>query len=76
MKDLEFDDRPSRVEHARKKVCKWQHKLQQLQDRCPHPEENLTKHSGANTGNYDPSADTYWEDCHCSNCDKHWTKYL
>jgi hypothetical protein len=43
-----------------------------LQEACPHPD--ATKEPKANTGNYDPSSDCYWYDCHCPDCGKFWTE--
>jgi hypothetical protein len=42
-----------------------------LQAECAHP--NASKQYGASTGNYDPSADSYWIDWDCPDCGKHWT---
>lgn len=38
---------------------------------CAHP--NHTRTAGSNTGNYDPSADSYWYDFECSDCGHRWT---
>ena len=44
--------------------------LKMLQDKCTHPD--VTKEYKSNTGNYDPSADSYWINLHCPDCDKRW----
>lgn len=44
--------------------------IENLQATCKHPK--ATKTPRANTGNYDPSADIYWYDCRCPDCDKLW----
>ncbi len=38
----------------------------QLQAKCPH--DHVTYKYGANTGNYDPHADSYWVDLTCKDC--------
>lgn len=43
----------------------------QLQDTCTHPNAS-EKHRG-DTGNYDPTADCYWIEYKCPDCDKFWT---
>lgn len=44
--------------------------LKWIQHKCTHPD--VTKEYKANTGNYDPSADRYWINFHCPDCDKRW----
>lgn len=46
--------------------------LASLQKKCKHPV--VSKVYRADTGNYDPSCDSYWIDCHCLNCDKRWSE--
>ena len=53
-----------------KKLEKWYLKEKELQTICPHT--NSTKKYESNTGNYDPSADSYWIRYHCPDCNKHW----
>lgn len=50
-------------------------RLQALRDMCPHPDAHVTKKHGANTGNYDPSADCSWTDNTCHACGKKWTMF-
>jgi len=50
-------------------------KIKAIQDKCSHPKECVNEKCGGNTGNYDPTADCYWTDYHCSLCDKKWTVY-
>lgn len=45
-------------------------RLIKLQSLCIHP--NVSKIPGGNTGNYDPSADSYWIEYKCSDCGKNW----
>jgi hypothetical protein len=47
--------------------------LSALQDACPHNDK--TGKYGANTGNYDPSADCYWINVSCEDCGRTWTIY-
>lgn len=44
--------------------------LKELQELCSH--KNVSKLHKANTGNYDPSADSYWIEFHCPDCQKRW----
>lgn len=53
------------------KISKLSDQLMELQSLCSHPD--VTKKYGGNTGNYDPSADCYWIDWRCPDCDKRWT---
>jgi hypothetical protein len=52
-------------------LLRLQGELAALQTACVHP--SATKRHGANTGNYDPSADWYWTDFNCPDCGKSWT---
>ena len=53
------------------KMIKLNEHLAELQILCQHP--NVEKTYKGNTGNYDPSADSYWIDWRCPDCDKRWT---
>lgn len=46
--------------------------LAKLQTLCTHP--NVKKTHKSNTGNYDPSADSYWIEFVCPDCCKRWTE--
>ena len=46
--------------------------LKELQSACPH--EHVKKNYRSNTGNYDPSQDEYWVQCHCLDCGKVWNE--
>ena len=64
-----------RIVEARKEILALQNEVASIQGHCSHPKETLYKQTDANTGNYDPSEDTYWTDYHCHVCDKMWTVY-
>ena len=49
-------------------------KIKKIQEECSHPEPCLEKIPKANTGNWDPSEDSYWYSCYCSLCEKRWTE--
>jgi hypothetical protein len=49
------------------KLCK---DIEDLQTLCTHP--NATHTNKANTGNYDPSADSYWTEHKCPDCEHYW----
>jgi predicted RNA-binding Zn-ribbon protein involved in translation (DUF1610 family) len=44
--------------------------LAALQAICTHT--NVEKEYKSNTGNYDPTADSYWIDFRCPDCGKRW----
>ena len=46
--------------------------LYALQDACPHNDK--TGKYGSNTGNYDPSEDSYWYEINCKCCKKAWSE--
>lgn len=41
-----------------------------IQDLCEHPD--ASKEYKANSGNYDPSADSYWIEYKCPDCGRFW----
>lgn len=45
-------------------------KIKAFQEKCKHV--HVEKKYGANTGNYDPSADCYWTEFTCLDCNKWW----
>lgn len=47
-------------------------KIRSFQDKCKHP--TVERRHRANTGNYDPTCDCYWDECECQDCGKHWTE--
>jgi hypothetical protein len=51
-------------------IVEKQNILKEIQNICNHP--NVSKEYKANTGNYDSSADRYWINFHCPDCDKRW----
>ena len=52
------------------KIDRLSEQLDELQEQCQHP--NVEKTYKGNTGNYDPSADSYWIDWFCPDCKKYW----
>ena len=56
----------------RSRIKAAQRDLDQLQATCQHP--SATKKHRSNTGNYDPSTDSYWTDFACPDCEKRWSK--
>lgn len=53
-----------------KHQTKWDDAERELQSTCSHPAASK-KHCG-NSGNYDPSADSYWIEFKCPDCGKRW----
>ena len=47
-------------------------KMIKLQNKCEHP--NVNKKYRSNTGNYDPTADSYWIEYDCLDCDRRWSE--
>jgi hypothetical protein len=60
------------VEDIKKQIKDLYAKLESIQNECSHPKAALTSVNDGNTGNYDPSADSWWTDHHCTLCDKKW----
>jgi len=60
------------VEEIKAKIKELEDQLEEIQDRCSHPAQAILAKNGSNTGNYDPSADSWWTDHHCRLCDKKW----
>jgi hypothetical protein len=60
----------TKVQKLRLKINALVDQITEIQDSCDHP--NATKKGCSNTGNYDPSCDSYWYDCRCPDCDKFW----
>lgn len=56
----------------RNQISKNLGKIMDIQAGCPHPIEHLYVEYKSDTGNYDPSEDSYWKECHCKWCDKKW----
>jgi hypothetical protein len=52
------------------KVSKLIDQLTELQAECQHP--NVNKEYKGDTGNYDPTSDSYWIDWSCPDCNKRW----
>jgi len=48
-------------------------KERKIQKECSHPDVN--KEYGSDTGNWDPSADSYWVNYTCPDCKKSWRVY-
>jgi len=66
---------PKQVQRKRQsisdKIDKLVGQLCDLRETCIHP--NVTKQYRGDTGNYDPSQDSYWINWHCPDCGKLWT---
>jgi hypothetical protein len=66
--------RPAQVRRRLKTIhkhqTKWDGAERELQAVCAHP--NADKNYRGSTGNYDPSADSYWIEYRCPDCGKFW----
>lgn len=63
----------TKIVKLKQKIGKINQEIADIQEQCPH--DNLKLKRGGNTGNYDPSADCYWTDYHCPDCQKKWTVF-
>lgn len=61
------------VTEMKEQIKALEEKISKIQEQCSHPPLAVKSKNGSNTGNYDPSQDSYWTDYHCTLCDKHWT---
>lgn len=59
-----------RLKTIEKHQERWELAEKELQSICQHP--NANKKYCANTGNYDPTADSYWIEYKCPDCNKRW----
>jgi len=66
-KNMKIETKRKRIEQ---KIEKLYQELKHIQLNCPHT--NLKKQYSSDTGNYDRSADSYWIDCHCQDCNLTW----
>lgn len=64
------EDIRTMAEYAHNRQNYWRLRLHDLQEECSHPD--VEKEAKASTGNYDPSADSYWYNCYCPDCGKQW----
>jgi hypothetical protein len=62
----------NRVDEIVMEIAKLRQELLDIQEACSHPPLCRTYKYGSNTGNYDPSCDSYWIDHACNLCGKHW----
>lgn len=68
------DSIQKQIKDMSKIIKEYQIKILELQDKCSHPGEALTKVYGANTGNYCPQDDYYWINYVCDICGHRWTE--
>jgi hypothetical protein len=64
----------NRIEELRKVIAECHQEMAKIQEECSHPNSCVTYKYGANTGNYDPYADSYWVDFRCGLCGYKWWK--
>jgi len=69
---LVINDDRSYVQVLEDVIDAIQAEIDGIQEVCDH--KGHTRVPKANTGNYDPSVDSYWYDCHCDRCNKIWTE--
>jgi hypothetical protein len=60
------------VTRLSKLIKKHQGTLHNIQENCTHPKETLVYQNKSDTGNYDPSCDSYWAEYKCYECGKFW----
>jgi hypothetical protein len=59
-----------KLKHIYKKQLKWDKAEAKLQAACTHA--NVIHKYNGNSGNYDPTADSYWIEYACPDCEKKW----
>lgn len=64
------DTKRNRALEIREEIAKLHTELKQIQDKCPHTK--ASKIPKSDTGNYDPSQDSYWYERFCPDCFKYW----
>lgn len=62
------------IQEYKEQIEKLQSKIVEIQDWCSHPKAALTSVNKSDTGNYDPSCDSFWTEFHCGLCEKRWTE--
>lgn len=60
------------VPELKAKILELEVQIKAIQNKCSHPIEALEKVPRSNTGNHDPSMDSYWYECYCHLCQKAW----
>lgn len=55
-----------------RRLSNAQQEMNELRTVCPHTD--VSRLAKADTGNWSPSDDRYWDDCVCLHCGKHWTE--
>jgi hypothetical protein len=59
------------VDALEKQINILENKKEKLMNKCKH--NNAVREYKGNTGNYDPSRDSYWIEYRCYDCGKFWT---
>lgn len=62
------------VSDLKAQIRKLHDQIEEIQEQCSHPKSCVTRVGKSNTGNYDPSEDSYWYECNCALCQKRWTE--
>ena len=62
-----------RIKTLKKLVKNFEAEINSIQEECKHLETDVT--FGGDTGNYDRSADCYWVDHICKDCEKRFRIY-
>lgn len=68
-----YEETKNKVAHIKLHISELESSLRNIQENCDHPQRYLNKENKSNTGNYDPSEDSYWSEYHCEACDKRWS---
>lgn len=63
----------NKIQELKEQIKLLEKKIDAIQEECNHPISARIQNPGANTGNYDPTADCYWVDNECGLCEKRWT---
>lgn len=72
-KTLSKDYIKNKIKSLKQLISDAENKIENIRIRCTHPSSETIIKYGANTGNYDPTSDTYWIDAKCNICGKQWS---
>ena len=60
------------IHELNKKAAEIEKQIKTIQSECSHPKSSLKVEHKSNTGNYDPSVDSWWTEYYCGLCEKSW----
>lgn len=64
----------NRITELKEQIGSIRKEIELIQDECNHPKASLDIKHKADTGNYDPTQDSYWTEYRCGLCEKSWNE--